>query len=522
MLAILTISLYLLIPAFMLGLKLWKPRFPYFWLVAALANLVVWPLILFLWLRIPEVIPLTTWSPRSDTTTPLELLLDPFSWSFGLALATINLAIVLTDVTRPTERNWSAWAGGMALTGLGILAVFSGNPLTLLLAWQAIDLVEVVALLSQGFYARDREPVVGIFGARIAGSILVMAAILIAASQGQSLTFENLTPAITVLLIVGAGLRLGTLPFYAPLFQNLPSQQGLFTLFRLVPAASSLILLARAAQVGVPANAVPWFLGLLGLLGIYSSLAWLTAADEVAGRPFWILGMASLAMASAVLARSSASLAWGMALLLPGSMLFLASTRTRRLLFLPAIGLISLSCLPYTPTWAGLQLYSTPFHPLVILLLFAQAFLWIGYARHSLRMTRLETGIERWAWTLYILGLVLPLVIFFIASYWNGTLLEGPNLTQNWPLLVIYSLAGAAYFIQRRGVHLRFPQPFGSFLRNLASLTWVLFSVTWIYSVLRRTTAFISLILEGEGGVLWSILLLVLLLTVIAGASFGR
>jgi len=54
---------------------------------------------------------------------------------------------------------------------------------------------------------------------------------------------------------------------------------------------------------------------------------WLRAPDELTGRPFWIIGLASLAMASALHGNPAGATAWGVALILAGGMVFLASAQ---------------------------------------------------------------------------------------------------------------------------------------------------------------------------------------------------
>ena len=52
---------------------------------------------------------------------------DAFSWPFAIALGTIALAVILTDIGRSEEADWYSWASSLALAALGLVAVLAGN-----------------------------------------------------------------------------------------------------------------------------------------------------------------------------------------------------------------------------------------------------------------------------------------------------------------------------------------------------------------------------------------------------------
>ncbi len=60
------------------------------------------------------------------------------------------------------------------LTALGILAVAAENPLTLILAWSAIDLAELVAMLRSTEGEEHSRGVVIAFASRVTGTVLVI------------------------------------------------------------------------------------------------------------------------------------------------------------------------------------------------------------------------------------------------------------------------------------------------------------------------------------------------------------
>jgi hypothetical protein len=226
---------------------------------------------------------------------------------------------------------------------LGLLAVFAGNPLTLLLAWTAIDFIELGLLINEPMPNAVRSQVVLAFSARFTGSLVLIAAIVAARAGDALLTFESIPTSSALLLLLSAGLRLGVLPLHLPFLQGLPARRGLGTMSRLVPAAASLVLLARVsvtiATSGQPFPYAPYLLILSGLAALYSGISWFTAANELEGRPAWVLGFSSLSIASAVRAQPGASLAWGVAAVFSGGLLFLSSARDRQISWITLLGL---------------------------------------------------------------------------------------------------------------------------------------------------------------------------------------
>jgi hypothetical protein len=324
-----------------------------------------------------------------------------------------------------------------------------------------------------------------------------------------------------------------------PYIQEPPLRRGLGTSLRLVPAAASLVLLVRTASTGVPEAAKLYLLALVGLSALYGAFHWFSAADELSGRPFWILGMAAFAVGSAVCGVPYASLAWGLACIFSGALLFLFSARPHKLLFLPLLGLLGFVGLPFTPTWGGMQLYtSLSIIWLIPIFMLAHALLVAGYIRHAIRPEPMPERSQRWIWLLYPLGLALFAVMQMVlyagfAWFWQFSHQAGESNIwismhdySNLPLLTWFSGAialGLAALIlwikyQRQPWVLPVPRLPG----GLVAFGQKLFSSRWFYDILgiamRLSVRFVrqlTAVLEGEGGILWVLVLLALLVALL-------
>ncbi|MBE0408333.1 MAG: hypothetical protein IBX69_01220 [Anaerolineales bacterium] len=491
-----------------------KLRYRFHWTIAACGALIAWLLILFVGSDLPQTLALLTWQPEALFPVSPELLIDRFSWSYALALATLLFSVILTDTVKNSGADWKSWSGNSAFIALGIFAVTAGNPITLLLAWMAIDIIELMILFSNLPQSNMREKVVVTFTARTFSSFLVIVAGILSAAQGQDLTFLSISNEASVALLLAAGLRLGVVPIHIPLTQSLPLGRGLGTISRLVPTAAGLILLVRTASVQQPNDLTTVFLGLAAIALIYGGVSWLSAKDQLDGQPAWILSMAALSLASAVRGEPLASMSWGLSGLLGGGLLFLFSARNRWMIWIPLVGLIAMSALPYTPNWNGAKLYSQPFNIMFIPILLGQALLLAGYARHALHSQNDIDTPERWIKLIYPLGLFLLLGILFSLG-----LLFSPS-AQTIPLLGWFAgviASGLAVLLFFWASHWKaIPPDWVARVNSFISFHWLYKGIWALYRFIGRILGIFTRLLEGEGGIIWAILIMGLLYSYLA------
>ena len=508
----------------MIAIRLIWPEFAYHWLIAAIGALAAWLIMLMAGFQLPQSLNLTSWESQGFFSVSPALLLDRLSWPYAVALATLALAVILSDVARAPESDWSAWSGSLVLAALGIFTILAENPITLLLGWTVIDLAELLVLLSQVQESRVREKVVVTFSARIFGAGLLIMAVLVTRSLGNSLSFEVIPSSASLILVLVAGLRLGVLPLHLPFIREVQLRRGLGTMARLVPAATSLVLLVRSAAATAESGEViawrPVILAFSGIVALYGGAAWALADDELDGRPAWILGMASFSVAGAVLGEPSASLSWGMALLLSGGLLFLTSVRDRRLIWLSGLGLLAISALPFTPTWNGARIFFGPFTLLLLPFFIAQVLFLVGYARHVLREGETMVGAERWVWLIYPLASGLLMLILFLFGWWSNPGVEDVPIAGWWVGIAAASMAGLVGIGARRRM-LQVSDKFLVLFGGLLSFNW-LYRFLWLsYRAVGDLIGFLTTVLEGEGGVLWALLLIVLFTLMFSGLGLG-
>lgn len=521
MYVLITLLLFVLAIATIAALRMARPSPSYAWLAAALGGLFAW-ISIFVWqLDMPWHFSLTIWMPLSVFSASPEILVDPYAWLYALGLAALAGAVVLTSPARTnTIVNPAAWAGSLALTVLALLAVLADNPLTLVLVWTAIDLTEFFNTLRASDSPSLSERAVVSFSIRAIGTAFALWASVINGVVGKTFLFENVSPQASIFLLLAAGLRLGVLPLHLAFRSEPTLRRGFGTTLRLTTAATSLILLARLPFSTLNSTYVPFLLVFVAFAALYGGWKWLTAMDELNGRPYWIIGMSALAVAATLRGNSAGSAAWGLAMLLFGGISFLYSARqiwfTR---ILAAFGLLMLG-LPFTLTsagWEGAFIWPVLFWPLFLI---AHFLLVVGYIRHLFQPAEISfSGLPTWAQTAYPAGLGLLVVTAVVAGLWGwpGALQLGIWIVP----LIFLSIAGVAGIVLWR--FRRFVNPLtlpvsNADMSRVSSLQEFLAGILWaLYRIVGRLFAYTANLLEGDGGLLWTLLLLVLFITILQG-----
>ncbi len=495
-------------------LRFVRPNFKYPWMLAlggatlALIGVLLWHI------RLPQSVSLAAWQPVTLFFFSPTWLADGISWPYALSLAALAAAVIWTSVVR-AENDPVAWAGTLLLTALGMLAVAAENPLTLILVWSAIDLAELITMLRSSEGEEQNKGVVIAFAARVAGTGLVIWANLVSTAGGIMMNFRATPTSAGIYLLIAAGLRLGVLPLHLPYRKENVLRRGFGTTLRLVSAAASLSLLARIPASALKSSLPPFLLILAAIAALYAGWMWLRASDEILGRPFWVLGMASLSVAASLRGNPTGSIGWGVMLILGGGLLFLFSARQRSILWLPLLGLWGLSALPFSPTASAWQTGNQNSWLFVIPFLPAQALLTAGYIRHALHPgeTSFESQ-ERWTKVLYPTGLFLLAAISILFGLWGW---EGARSLGLWWAAIIANLLGAGITALVLTVLVRLlPAGISSQWTRIFRLERLYKALTTVYEFLCRIADIITSSLEGEGGLLWSLLLLTLILSVLS------
>ena len=516
MLILVTITALLLTILALLILRFLVPQFRFHWLAAAGGGFTAWISVLAWQAQLPIILQLPPWQPAIIFSQTPILVADDTAWAFSLSIIALSLAIIITGVVRSNFPSPVNWASVLMLALLGVLAAVADNPLTLVLVWAAIDLVELVIQLRIVEDPKLSERVVTAFASRVIGTLVLLWADMVSAANNSPFDFRSAPSQAGIFLIVAAGFRLGVLPLHLPYPSESTLRRGLGTGLRMVSAASSLILLARIPAAGTLSPYTPYLLLLVAFAAMYGGWMWLRAPDELNGRPYWLIGMGSLAVAAALRGNSLGAAAWGCALLLSGSLLFLASEPGVWLARLSLSGALIVSALPFTATATGWESSNGSFWFVIPFLVAAQAMLLAGFIRHGLRIPARASYENQpiWGRNVYPAGLGLLVLTGLLLGFfgWEGALQTGA-----WVTGFVASLLslGLLWLTPR----LRILNPVRAHWVRPASsswLEWIYRSLWRVYRQFGRLSALFTNVLEGESGIMWTLLFLALFISMFA------
>ena len=512
-----------------------KSRVGLTWLVAAGSSLVAWLIMAFMRLYLPTTIPLINWVPETLFYASPFLMVDYISWPYAISLITINIAFIFTDSARSKPNiNPMTWAGSMSITAIGLMALLAGNPLTMVLAWALVDIVEFVYLLSVQQDNRHNHQITLLYASRLLSLIMFTWATMVGWLDVGQFNIDSIPARSGVYFLIAAALRLGIIPLNLSFLNEPFLKRGPSTLLRLAPIASSLSLIARM-PVDVISIRPYWMLPLQVLIGfaaLVSALLWLLKEEEQDARIFWHITLSSLAIICAINGHAPASRAWGIALLLSGSLLFLFDPPIKRLRFLLIPGLIGLIALPFTPASSGWQgLISSEFSFLSLVMIISHALLVSGYIKFMMSGQGSATGLESWSKISFPIGLIFILQtqiavgvigwpgVFNAEKWWVGLLSLGITLI----------LATLAWRFRKSPKNLSFKsridanqnkQIFLEAINSVTSLEWMTRTITQLYRLTSNVILTSATIIEGEGGILWAFVFLILLLSFLKIGGF--
>lgn len=555
LLPVLSISLLAGAAAGILLIQRFYPDCHFLWRLAFICAAISWACILISGYGMP--IFLQSPSPEGDVyvVTRPAFIIDGTSWPIAIALSTLLVAILVRDLGEIEQVAPLTWSGMLAITAIGLATTYAATPVTLMIGWAGIDLIESAVMLSQIGTAELRRQFILAVGFRTLSTCVLLWASAVYLAAEYDLTMLGYTPEMNVYLLAAAVLRLGIIPLHDPFFIKRELRRSLGTLTRITNAAAAMILICRLAGTNFPAALSPWLLIAGGMAAQLGALTWWKAADEIDGRPSWILTLAGLATAAALLALPLACIIWTLVLILAGSLLFVTERSNRRGRYLPLLGLALSIGLPFTPAWLGMEIFlldsSTPWTESLArgLLMLAFIVALAGYFRYAMKINRDEReNVSSYGFfmesvaALFALAIYIGLGVWFTLNSSGQPWLPGIIAGAGTVLLIILRkrmsktpAAGALAALQAQTIPIDenalVPagqvRPSNKFLEVIASMQAVV-SLDWMYMFLFRFFDFfrhlfrmMTRILEGEGGLLWALLIFILLITFMFRSTGG-
>ena len=513
MFILVTVSILLIAALILLALRFTSGEYRYSWLISSIAALFAW-MSVFAWqLGMPVQFQLPLWQPEAIFPQSPFFIANGIAWAFSLVLVSLCLAIILTAVIRENFPYTLSWIGILILTALGVLAVTADNPLALVLIWAALDVAELISQLRLVEQPQLSERVVIAFASRVTGTLILLWAGMISLSNGVALDFRSPPPQAGLYLILAAGLRLGVLPLHLPYPNENAIRRGFGTGLRMISVGSSLTLITHIPASGLSSPWIPFLILLIAFAGLYGAWMWLRVPDELTGRPYFIIGMGSLALVAASRGNPVGAAAWSLALILAGSALFLASAQLRWLERALYFSVWLIMALPFSLTASGWVTNGPSFWYAVPFLIVVHGMLIAGLIRHIQRSSSRTNFADQplWARNVYPIGILILFItaILLVLFGWDGARQIG-----NWVagLVSLLIAIGLIWLTPRvrilNPVRAHWVRP-----SNPPWLDWIYRTLWNVYRQLSQLSETLSNTLEGESGIMWTLLFLALFIS---------
>ncbi len=508
------------------------PRFRYTGLIAVAAALGAVLALLLMALRLPTSATLSAWEPLALLGTGLTLTVDGLAWWIGLGILGLALSALVTGLARPGGRRVGTRLTMLLLTAFGLVAIFSDNLLTRVMAWAVLDLVYFLALLFLAD-AEGLEPQAVLnLAFNSAGTLLAVGAAVLISRTSPDLTLRDaaLTSQSTLLITLAAVFRLGLFPLHLGLPTEINIRQGLGSLLRLIPAAVALEMLCRLAVFGFDDSMRVWLTVFGVAAALVGALQLWNVGDPRQGLAYVIIAQSGIALLAGLWGGAQAALslaATALTMLLGCALVFLSNGHDEQRPWgsvLSGLGAAALLGLPLTVGFLGVgHLYAS--------LLAAGGWAWLVLVGVFAAQSILAAGLF---YTVFWAGQPVSGDPALVAAYWGGLSLPATLLVATALLggvmaaaldveplgtlgfsgigslvaLGLVVLSGAAGFglwrfqdVVRGGSAV----VAGASLASLARLDWLYRLVWGVIRTVGSGIATLAAVLEGEGAILWAL-----------------
>ena len=508
-------------------------------LATALFTVVV---TLLLGFRRPAAVALSRWQTESYFGDSLQLTVDGGSWLLAMALLLGLAAAGLAGLSSRNEQCGRNLSVGLLVVAAALMAVFADNLMTLAIAWTALDLL---VYFWEVFALGDNRGA-GELSINLLAVALVMVAALVCVEAGvPAVTRGGKLPTQGVLfLVLAVILRLGLYPVHVVSRRVVNvSQIEIEGVTRLAKLSVAVALLGALASQPVVLPLRGWLTVAALASGLIGGWKWYSANVPREQLGYMVMGQASVIMLTFLWGGEWASagvIAQGISVLLAGLVLSLyrggidsVSSWTHN----PLLAALVLGGMPLTVGFVGvLALFTGMLQagiwvlalPVVVVI---EALLMAGGFRLAFSPGPGPPTQAPFANAGYKLGLTIPAAAGVIAGLapdkfgalagvagfpgWSGMLTPGGFTTMGSALLAGSIAAGLWLFREQlRAREASIPR---LALISTLDLRWLHDAVWILYCGLARAMRAAALVLEGQGGVLWALVLATIVWMVLGG-----
>jgi hypothetical protein len=522
MLLLLPLIFFALIATALGILRLRRMRMAYLWLLPAIIALVCW--VVFIILPIPAAgnVFHTPGLFSLSVAGGLSFNLDETSWGFIYLVVSLVLVYFLTLLIRlDEEKRTLLWIGWLVLSAIAILSFAAGNLTTLIVSWFLFDILDFLFTFLILHSGGLEGSLVGSFTLRLVSlGLLIIAGIFMSPEKAQWLP-APLAPFAYFLLFFAAFFRTGLLPIR---FENREGEEksSSFIFLKETLLVLSGFSLLSFLPVQYLSNISQIILTTIFFL-LSLTFVLLSIMKKSKCMDLWMKSILCLGCMCVFAGSPIALVGWGGVAMLGSGISYFYTQRSRRNQIFAWLGILSLSGLPYSIAGFALAGLTTSLSIFWLIPgLFVYSFLLFDFIRIIREPGEEKETIEPLYLAFYIFGL------FQFALSPFAILIKNPVLAANvirfwWVGIALLALCLGLFWLEKRirisktaleNMTSRISGLFKSF-----SFEWLVKFWQWLSWSLSAIVQFLTRLLEGEGGVIWAIVILSLLVSLL---SVGR
>jgi hypothetical protein len=495
------------------------------WLILVLNSLLIWGAMLVLRSHLPAPVTVKEWFPIATNIGTLTFQLDNNSWTICFALISLLTAMILVETVKLHEKaNLREWTRIILLVSLGVFGSLMNSLLAFILSWALLDIIELIVRVVSNDQTTSYSHFIFVLLSHLAGTILVIAALLINNVQGTGVVLSNIQGVGLPLLILGASFRMSFLPEPAPQKEQITLTDHLGNIRQMISPLLAMVFLSRLAKLGNASGLLLVFFLICVLINVYAAIKWFAVSDPLKGNSTWIWTFSGLALISTIKGYPESAVTWGLLMVTLGGWTWFYSYRNRSMYYLLIPIGLSLIGLPFSPSllvMSGLNLS----------LCFIPAFLIVGIVRSSIKPLKPPSVSENWMKLFYMLGMALLTISPWLPGIWQLDVLKSVQYL-GISILILFLAIVMLLFVLSHRVQSWIDGFISERLRNswkiIASLVERIFTMDWllelinkVYLLLRSLINQFNNILEGEGGLLWAFVFLALLISLLINVTGG-
>lgn len=495
------------------------------WFLASVLVGITWLCMILIGIFRPVSLIVDNWLPEPFPFAGLRFEVTNETWVFGFLLVSLLQAVIFFNARMLDSQGYiTRITGSIVLSSFGLLSVFARTPLAFIVTWSLIDLAEFGVLVATIGNVREHRSIFTKVLFRELGIILLV--LLLSISPEMNLDPSGSGENTAWLLLIIVVLRLGILPLTRSSTNSYKFNRGVETLLQAIPFLTAFSFITTTAVFSGTDQLLPWQIVILSIAMLYGSFSWFFSRDELGGRSFWYFSLGCLGCFALLTAQTDSLPGLSMLAVSTGAGVFLHSPRFKKVIVYLPVLLAGVVMLPFSPTMSLPSLFSAEKYIFFqVLGILSYGVLIAGVVRHTVTENDEFQFKEPWMRLFHVFSLYFIAVVPWMIM---GIQAAQIKLQVNW-WVTVSVLVVAAAFTSAFLFLLKHPISMKPSISNVLNVTGKvihvldqLFRMNWLSKllssigfVINRLASMLIRIQEGDGGLLWSFLFIILLLSLL-------